>query len=300
MRREWDRYHLLNVFYQVVEKGAFSKAAEQLNLPNSSVSKAVSQLESQLGKTLLLRTTRSQSLTDEGNLVYQRAKILLEGFRALEDDLEELSSAPRGKLRITFPNTLGRMLFSQICNDFLKEHPEFELELIFTAANLDLIEENIDIAFRTWDKLPDSQYYMLNLLKIKLLFVASPEYLTQHSTPNSLQDLSGHNVLLTRHSVLENTWSDDNGAIHTFNGNLISNNRFHIREAVLSGIGVGMLPSYFCQKDLANGDFIELLPTLAREQKTLGALYRVKRESSKKLDIFLSFVEQKLKSLEIA
>ena len=84
MRREWDRYHLLNVFYQVVEKGAFSKAAEQLNLPNSSVSKAVSQLESQLGKTLLLRTTRSLSLTDEGNLVYQRAKILLEGFRAFE------------------------------------------------------------------------------------------------------------------------------------------------------------------------------------------------------------------------
>ncbi|MBQ4844611.1 LysR family transcriptional regulator [Pseudoalteromonas sp. MMG005] len=299
MRREWDKHHLLNVFCQVIEKGSFSKAARHLDLPNSSVSKAVSQLESHLGKTLLLRTTRALSTTDEGKLVYKRAQALLEGFRSLEEELEELSSAPKGKLRVTFPNTLGRMLFSQICNDFLKSYPDFELELIFTASHLDLIEENIDIAFRTWHTLPDSPFYCVSLLKVKLLFVASPEYLTRCGTPNSLDCLAQHNVLLTRHSVLENAWVQDNGPQYTFTGNLIANNRFHIREAVLAGIGIGMLPSYFCQKDIASGGFVELLPELTREQKTLGALYRVKRESSKKLDTFLRFVEQRLARLEL-
>ncbi|TMO67542.1 LysR family transcriptional regulator [Pseudoalteromonas aurantia] len=299
MRREWDKYHLLNVFYQVVEKGSFSKAAVHLNLPNSSVSKAVSQLESHLGKTLLLRTTRALSVTDEGAIVYKRAQALLEGFRSLEEELEELDSTPKGKLRITFPNTLGRMLFSQICNDFLKAYPDFELELIFTASNLDLIEENIDIAFRTWKTLPNSSLYSMSLLKIKLLFVASPDYLARCGTPVSLECLAHHNVLVTRHSTLENAWSQDDGTQHTFSGNLIANNRFHIREAVLAGVGVGMLPSYFCQKDINSGGFVELLPELKRGQKTLGAIYRIKRDSSKKLDTFLSFVEQRLALLEL-
>ncbi|RJE71037.1 LysR family transcriptional regulator [Pseudoalteromonas sp. MSK9-3] len=299
MRREWDKHHLLNVFYQVVEKGSFSKAADHLNLPNSSVSKAVSQLENHLGKTLLLRTTRALSMTDEGEIVYKRAQGLLEGFRALEEELEELDSTPKGKLRITFPNTLGRMLFSQICNDFLKAYPDFELELIFTASLLDLIDENIDVAFRTWFTLPDSPFYSLSLLKVKLLFVASPDYLARFGTPKSLECLTKHNVLVTRHSTLENAWAQDDGTHHTFSGNLIANNRFHIREAVLAGIGIGMLPSYFCQKDINRGAFVELLPELNRGHKTLGAIYRMKRDSSKKLDTFLSFVEQRLAESEI-
>jgi DNA-binding transcriptional LysR family regulator len=299
MRREWDKHHLLNVYYHVVEKHSFSKAADYLNLPNSSVSKAISQLERYLGKTLLLRTTRALSMTDEGKIVYQRAQTLLEGFKALEEELEELDSSPKGKLRITFPNTLGRMLFSQICNDFLKAYPDFKLELIFTASNLDLIEENIDIAFRTWKTLPNSTFYSVNLLKVKLLFVASPDYLANYGTPKSLACLTNHNVLVTQLSTLENEWVQDNGMHYTFNGNLIANNRFHIREAVLAGIGIGILPSYFCQKDINRGDFIEILPELSREHKTLGAIYRIKRNSSKKLNTFLSFVEARLAQLEL-
>ena len=294
MRREWDKHYLYSVFCHVVELGSFSKAAERLEVANSSISKAITKLEQHLDKKLLYRTTRSLSPTDEGQLVYQRAKELIDGFKSIEHELEKISDCTKGTLRITFPNTVGRMIFSEICNAFLLENPNFELELIFTSDFMDMIEDDIDIAFRTWHTLPDSQFYVTELLEIKLLFVAAPSYLEKFKTPTTVAELEAHNILLTRHSHLENAWLDEDGKRFSLGGNLIANSRFHIREAALSGIGIGMLPSYFCEQDLSSGRLIELLPDIPRQHKTLGALYKSKRASSKKIDLFLSFVERNL------
>lgn len=296
MRREYDKYHLLNVFCAVIDNNSFSKAAVQLNMSASGVSKAVSQLEENYGQVLINRTTRAMAMTDAGNLVYNQGYSIINAFRAIEDSVSEVGDLGKGKLRITFPNTLGRMVFSQICIDFQKAYPGFSLELIFTATHLDLIEDDIDIAFRSWNTLKNSQFYALELLELSLIFVASPAYIALHGKPESLDQLCSHNMLLTRNRRLEDSWELDTKH-YRFKGNLICNNRFHVREAVLAGNGIAMQPSYFCQRDLNAGTMVELLPDLERPKYHLGALYKAKRETSKKVDVFLEFVQLKIAEL---
>ena len=205
----------------------------------------------------------------------------------------------QASFKITFPNTVGRMIFSKICTEFQKQYPHFQLELIFTANYLDLIEDDIDIAFRSWDVLPNSQLYAIELLKTSPIFVASKQYITEHGQPNSLEELQQHNVLLTQHDKLEDSWITNNKH-YRFKGNLICNNRFHIREDVLAGNGIAMLPSYFCQRDLNAGTMIEVLSNLERNQKHVGAVYKVKRQSSRKIDVFLTYVQDKINELTFA
>ncbi|GAA5442884.1 HTH-type transcriptional regulator DmlR [Microbulbifer sp. NBRC 101763] len=298
MRREYDKYHLISVFCAVVDHGSLSKAASHLGLSAPTVSKTLVQLEKVLGQVLLNRTTRALSLTEAGRLVYQSGQKILSAFTDLEDQVAEVGSLDRGKLRITFPETIGKTVFSKICNDFQKEYPDFSLELIFTPFLMDMIEDDIDIAFRVSESLPDSQFFSLPLLNIYPVFVASPEYLAKNGCPHSIGELSQHNMLLTRLNGLEDGWLID-GKYYQFKGNLISNETYHTRSAALNGNGIAILPSYFCKKDIQRGRLIELLPELERKDKTVGALYKVKRKGSKKIDIFLSFVESKLQESDV-
>ncbi|QFT54817.1 LysR family transcriptional regulator [Microbulbifer sp. THAF38] len=294
MRREYDKYHLISVFCAVVDHGSLSKAGSHLGLSTPTVSKTLAQLEQVLGQVLLTRTTRAVSITDAGRLVYQQGQQILNAFTELEDRVAELGTLDRGKLRITFPETLGENVFSQICNDFQKAYPDYSLELIFTPHLLDMIEDDIDIAVRVWATMPDSQFYGLPLFNISPIFVASPEYLDKNGYPASIEALSQQNILLARLNGLKDGWIFD-GKYYHFKGNLISNKTSHTRAAAINGNGIAILPSYFCRQAIQSGELIELFPEIKREDNMVGALYKVKRKNSKKIDVFLSYLEARLR-----
>ncbi|KJY90021.1 LysR family transcriptional regulator [Pseudoalteromonas piscicida] len=293
MRKEYDKLHLLKILCCVAEQHSFSRAAEQLGTTTSAVSKSIAQLESSYGQVLLNRTTRKLALSDAGKLVYEKGKKILRALRDLEEEVEQVGVHQSGHLKITFPNTIGRMLLSQICIDFQKRYPQIKLELMFTAANQDLIEDEIDVAFRLSAALKDSQFYVLKLININSTFVATPSYLAAHGKPEQLDELSRHNMLLSKLNHVEDSWYDGTRS-YALQGNLIANSRFHIREAVLAGLGIAMLPSYFCQRDIDSGALVELFPEQNRPEVTLHAIYKVKREHSAKLDLFLGFVQAQL------
>ncbi|WP_444914085.1 LysR family transcriptional regulator [Microbulbifer sp. TRSA007] len=299
MRREYDKYHLINVFCSVVDHGSLSKAAKHLGLSTPTVSKTLAQLEQALGQVLLNRTTRAIAVTDAGRITYQKGQKIISSFTELEDQIAEAATLTRGKLKLTFPETLGLKVFSHICNDFQKAIPDFSLELIFSPYHLDLIEDDIDIAFRVWETLPDCQFYAQPLFSIRPIFIAAPTYLEEHGCPKSIAELSQHNIMLTRLDGLEDGWSID-GKFYQFNGNLISNKTFHTRAAALNGNGIAKLPSYFCQRDIKKGRLVEVLPDLERKDKTVGAIYKVKRKDSKKIDVFLNFAQERLQEYDFS
>ena len=295
MRRTADKYHLLKIFCQVVDNQSFAEAGKYLQIPSSSISKAVSQLEAEVGQTLLYRTTRSMALTDAGNLYYKKGKRLLTDWQELDNQVKELTGSPKGLLRITTPVVLGQHLLSKIALDFMLAYPQIELDMILSNKVMDLIEDDIDIAFRTWTNLPDSPLYKTDMLKMRLVMVASPSYLKERGSPTSIEDLKNHRLIMFKSgSDFRNHWDFIDSKIK-LQGKMYSNNTFVLMEGALRGVGIANIYSHFTDDLIASGQLIEVLSDEIQPTSTVSALYRQHRRTSVKLDCFLSFVEQALK-----
>ncbi|OUS26412.1 hypothetical protein A9R01_14810 ['Osedax' symbiont bacterium Rs2_46_30_T18] len=296
MRRTTDKYHLLRIFCQVVDKQSFTEAAKYLQVPSSSVSKAVSQLEAELDQTLLYRTTRSMALTDAGNIYYKQGRRLLSDWQALDNQIKELTGAPKGLLRITTPVVLGQNLLSKIALDFMLAHPQIELDIILSNKVMDLIEDDIDVAFRTWTKLSDSALYKTDMLQMRLVMVASPGYLQEWGTPSKIEDLKNHQLIMFKSGTdMRNHWGFIDSQIK-LRGKMYSNNTFVLMEAALRGVGIANIYSHFADSLIASGQLVEVLSDEIQSTSTVSALYRQHRRTSAKLDCFLTFVQQALKA----
>ena len=143
--QRWDR---VEAFVEVVRLGAFKAAAERLKVSSSHVSRLVSQLENQLGTTLLYRTTRRIRLTEAGRLYYQHCQHLVEGFRDAEAAVKDLQAKPTGLLSLTCATTFGERYLAPLVHDFMCRHPRLEVRMHFTNRQVDIIDEGFDIAIR--------------------------------------------------------------------------------------------------------------------------------------------------------
>ena len=195
MRRTTDKYHLMESFCSVIEQKSFAKAAQRLGIPPSSISKNIRQLESELEQTLLIRTTRSMSLTDIGDAYYTKGKELLRAWNELDNDMIDLSNSPNGMLRISLPKTIGQYIFSPLINDFMSRYPRIKVELDFSHHSVNLVEDQYDIAIRTWKNLPDSSLYKVDLMELQPILIASPEYIKHYGIPKNIEALSSHKLL---------------------------------------------------------------------------------------------------------
>lgn len=296
MRRSTDKYHLLNTFCLVVDYQSFARAAAYLQKPSSSVSKAVSQLEADLGQTLLHRTTRAMTLTDAGKLYYQKGKKLLQEWHELESEITELSHSPKGKLRITCPVILGQNLFGKIVCEFMVAYPQIEVELILSNKVLDMIEDDVDVAFRTWSTFSDSPLYKIDLMSMSLNLVAAPQYLLNRGTPESIDALHDHRLIVFKSGEdHRNHWQFLDKRI-LFKSTLQTNNSFMLLEAALAGVGIANLYSFFSDPYVHKGALVKVLPDFPQSIYHVSLFYRQPRHSSLKVDCFLNFVEQKMQS----
>ncbi|MEH6446464.1 MAG: LysR family transcriptional regulator [Oceanospirillaceae bacterium] len=294
MRRSTDKYHLLKIFCLVVDHQSFAKAAAYLQKPSSSVSKAVSQLEADLGQSLLYRTTRAMTLTDAGKLYYKKGKHLLQEWEELETEITELNHSPQGILRITCPVVLGQHLFGKIVCEFMVAYPLIEVELILSNKVLDMIEDDIDIAFRTWSTFDDLPLYKIDLMKMSLNLIASPEYLNTRGTPTSIDELHNHQLIVFK------SREDQRNHWHFLDKRIIlksafqSNNSFMLLEAALSGVGIANVYSFFSDAHVESGRLVKILTDYPQATYHVSALYRQPRKTSRKIDCFLDFVETKM------
>lgn len=181
----------MQVFIRVVEAGSISKAAEQLGIAKSAVSRRLAYMESRLGVRLLNRTTRISSLTEAGNRFYQRSKKITDDVSELNALTNQSNSTLEGTINIAAPLSFGISHLAPAIDDFIKLHPELSININFSDQQLNLIEEGIDLAVRIAD-LKDSSLIARKISPIKTLVCASPAYLQKHGTPKNASDLNHH------------------------------------------------------------------------------------------------------------
>lgn len=237
-------------FVAVAEAGSISAAARRLHLSKSVVSERLADIEQALGASLLHRTTRKLSLTEDGAIFLQKARRIMGEVEEAAAEMAERRGELTGPMRISAPVTFGRMHLGPALYPFLARHPGITLTLELDDRRVDAAAEGYDAVVRH-GVLEDSRLVAWQLAKSQRLLVASPAYLARHGTPTSAADLAGHRgIFYINRGVAD--WPFRNGdarpavALRVNNGDMI-------RDAALAGLGLALLPTFIVGEALRSG-----------------------------------------------
>lgn len=275
-------------FVSVAEQGSFTKAAKQLGTSIAHISRQVSALENRLDAILLYRTTRRVSLTELGEIYYQRCRPLLEALGEAEDAVSDLQDTAKGRLRLTTPVAFGELKVVPLINDLLKTYPKLDLDINLTNRQLDLITEGIDLAIRVGHL--DSSSLKAKKLGVRdLITCASPAYITAYGEPHSLSELDHHSCLL---GTLDHWRYHENGRPKTIKikGRLRCNNGPALVKAALDGFGIVQLPDYYLSDHLKAGTLKPILTPFNPESEGIWAVYPQSRHLSPKIRMVIDFM----------
>ncbi len=228
------------VFVAVVESGSLAAAARRTGLTPSAVSKQIARLEQTFGAPLLRRTTRAMTVTDAGQLYYERSRAILASLRDVEDELTRGQREPRGRVRVSASLLLGQIHVQPLLYTFLAQHPQVALDVELTDRAVDLVAERIDVAVRITDDPPPS-FVGKRVGTLSRVLCASPRYLRAHPAPRTRADLEGHACLVLSGAE---AWC---GRVEP---RLRVSNTVSLHQAALAGLGLAELPRYLVQDDL--------------------------------------------------
>ena len=251
------------VFVAAVEAGSFSQAAIRLHLSRSAVGKSIARLEERLGVRLFQRTTRSQSLTDNGALFYERCQRALEEIRGAESLLETGKQQVSGRLRVAMPVLFGHQCVAPLLIELAQEHSGLELEMSFSDRVVDLVEEGFDMAVRNGTLQDSSVLVARKLGEHRMVLCAAPDYLLKKGLPHSVDDLPHHAAINYLQAGRALSWQlmDKEGASHTFTprSSLNMDDLQAICDAALAGHGIAWLPCWMASKEIHQGKLVPLL-----------------------------------------
>jgi DNA-binding transcriptional LysR family regulator len=277
------------VFVRVAQFESFSRAAHALGMPVSTVSRKVTALEERLGVTLLQRTTRKLSLTGQGRAYYNQCSEPLNDLFDAERVLTQAQKRPEGLLRISVPVILGQEAFYAFLSSFLKTYPRIQADLFVTNLFLDLIAENVDVAIR-FGELQDSSLIAQRIGKSVRHVVAAPEYLQGRLPPARPQDLRQHQCVLLQARNNEVEWhlvSGKKSAKVRVSGPVAARDFHAVSAFTYRGHGIGLLPSTYCDAQIASGELVRLLPDWSSPEIFVHAVYPTRRFLPARLQVFL-------------
>lgn len=287
----------LAIFVAVVESGSFSRAAEQLDQANSAVSRAVKKLEMKLGVSLLNRTTRQLSLTEEGERYFRNVQQILQAMAAAENEVMESKQTPRGLLRIDAATPVMLHLLMPLIKPFRERYPEMTLSLVSSETFINLIERKVDVAIRVGN-LTDSSLRARPLFNSYRKIIASPDYLATRGTPRSAEDLISHVCLgFTEPSSL-NRWpvAQADGQLLEITPGLSSNSGETLKQLCLTGNGIACLSDFMIDREIESGEFVELLADKRLPvEMPFSAVYYSDRAVSTRIRAFIDFLSDAVK-----
>jgi len=258
-----DQLTGVSVFVEAVEAGGFSAAAARLNLSRSAVGKTVARLEDRLGVRLFHRTTRSQSLTEDGQAFYERCLRALEELRAGEAMLETGRREATGRLRVTMPVLFGRRCAAPILIRLAERHPGLELQLNFSDRITDLIEEGFDLAIRNGPLANGAGLMTRRISNQRMTVCAAPAYLAAKGTPRTIDDLKSHEAVLYGRSDHLRSWLFPVGqgpAVAVMpRSRLRLDDLGAIADAVAAGFGLAWLPCWLIRDRVRSGELVRVL-----------------------------------------
>ncbi|MEA1649521.1 LysR family transcriptional regulator [Nitrospirillum sp. BR 11164] len=263
------------MFAKVAEERSYAAAARAMGVSVATVSRGVSRLEDRLGARLFNRTSRRLALTDVGAALAARASHLYAEAEAVEDAARELSSRPRGTIRLAVPMSFGVRWVAPLLPAFLRAYPEITIDLHLSDATVDLIGEGFDAALRI-AVLTDSSLVARQLCPIARHIVAAPAYIARYGRPHHPGELAAHHCLGYAYRARQDVWRLTNGAgeeaVVTPTGPLRATNVEALLPTVLDGLAITEFPEFVVAEHLADGRLVELLDGWSLP---LGGLYLV-------------------------
>jgi DNA-binding transcriptional LysR family regulator len=291
-----DRWTEIELFVQVADMGSLTRAAESLGLSNAAASRHLAALEERLSARLVQRNTRRMFLTEVGETFYHRCKPLLGELREAEVAVNETALKPTGLLRVTASLSFSVIVIAPMLPEFTRRYPDLRVEIVVSNRYTDLVESGIDVAIRNREFEDDSAITVRRLAETKRVLAASPQYLQQHGTPRTPDELARHRLLIYNLANQPHQLRfTRNGAVTTLTvqGLLEANDGQVIRAAGLKHLGILMQPMYIIHDDIVGGRLVPILRDWELARLTVNVAYPTRRHLPAKVRCFVDFlVEQ--------
>lgn len=287
-----DRLRLMETFCRVVESGSFSAVARELNTTQSAVSKQVQALETQLGARLLVRSTRSHSLTEAGQLYYERCRQVLDTLEEARIEVHSAEHDIAGMLRVSAPAAFGRQHIVPRLPGFYERYPHIKIDLLLDDSFVDLVAAGVDVAFRVGE-LKDSRLVARRIGTAHRAALASHDYLARHGEPQHPDDLARHQCVVYTGLANPNEWTflDEDGVPLTVrvNGRFQSNSSEATRQAVCEGLGICYSTLWVYGPDIRAGRVKPVLTRFRLPALPLNVVFQPARRPSLKVNSFVNY-----------
>ena len=294
-----SRFKQLESFVAVATLGSLSAAARQEGVAPAMMGRRINALEARLGIKLLVRSTRSMSLTSEGSAFLEEAQRILRELNDIESRISQGSVRPSGHLRVTAPAGFGRRHVAPLLPDFAHAYPDVSISLDLSDRLVDLIEEGYDCAIRIGE-LEDSRIIGVRLADNKRVIVASPEYLHTHGRPNVPDDLLDHNCLsFGQQGNQAKGWLlRQNGQLRAIRvkGNLACSDGSVLHQWTLAGMGLAWRSLWEVQEDISEGKLVTVLDEYAAPPNGIFALMPERKHLPQRLRLFLDMLKSQYAS----
>lgn len=282
------------MFVRIVEAGSITKAAEQLNIAKSAVSRRLKELEDRLGSQLISRTTRQSKLTQAGEQYYQQVNNILRAVDAVNEHATDAPMRIEGTLKMTAPLSFGLMHLNDVIDKYANKHPNLRFDLDFSDRRIDLIEEGYELAIRIGE-LQDSSYQAKKLALIRCVICASPDYLARMGTPETLDDLDNHALL--QYSLGQTNsinLVDTEGRSHhrTIDAKIKATNGEFLVDLAVKGHGITFVPTFIAYKQLALGELVPVFQHYQLPTLTAYAVYPKNRFLSQRCRYLIDFIAE--------
>lgn len=288
----------LLIFARVAELGSFSRAADKVGLPKSSVSRRLAALEQRLGERLLLRTTRRQTLTEFGQQLLEHAKQVALEVEAVAALSERRQATPTGRLRVSMPADIAHLLLADMLAAFVAMYPDISLELDLSARRVDLLGEGFDVAVRIGALPDDSLLAARRLNAMSSGLYASPQYLAERGTPQTPQDLQQHQaVRLLAGNGEPAPWRLLNAAGEWTGvppGRFAANAPDLLLRMVRAGAGIGAIPDVFALPEVRRNALVRVLPQWCLPELAISAVFPGRKLMPPKTRVFIEMLQAAL------
>lgn len=293
-----DLVKSMRVFVKVVDAGSLTGGAERSGISVAMASNHIKYLEKDLSCKLLNRTTRVQTTTDFGKFYYDKCLSILRILDDIEANAHALSTDEGGIIRVTVPRVFGLTQFVPKLKEFHLKYPKIELEISLTDTLLNLKESGIDVAIRIGE-LPDSDLIAKPLAPYRILLCASPDYVARRGAPTHPDDLEKHDCIALIFSwssewrSYSRQWhftSGEDSLSAQINARLRIGDAAAVRQCVIDGLGIAILPELLVLDDLAAGRIVRVMPDWGIPTRSMTLLYERHLKMSARLRAFVDFV----------
>ena len=290
-----DKFEAMQRFVLVAQFGSFTKAADALGLPKSSISTAIQGLENELGTRLFHRSTRNITLTQDGEIYLPQCRALLANLDALDSQFQREPNDVRGVLRVDMPSRFATTVVIPQLAKFIEQYPNIRLKISSADYRVDMIKEGIDCVVRVGN-LDDSSLIARHLTQYRSLNCISPSYAEQFGIPQTIKELANHKLIEYSHSLgnLDARFEymeGDKVKQQSMPSSLAVNGTGAYLDACLAGLGIAQIPAIGAENLINKGLLISILPQFEAEPMPVSLLYPSRRQPTKRLTVFMDWLQ---------